>query len=156
MTAGSAKAGNYGSGNLGTALTKYGQEMGSNEYANAYARWMDLYNRLAGVSGTGQTTTQQVATMGANTATNMGNLIMAGGQAQASGLQGWQNTFGGMQNQAMSGLGTYLKAQQQQNMMNQLQGTGQQSPYVNYEGYGMGYGDTYSGYGGGGSYSTPT
>ncbi len=87
--AGSA-AGSLGSGNLGTALVNYGQDLSSQEYQNAYSRWMDerntLYNRLAGISGTGQQQSTNIATLGQNTANNVAQNTIGAGDAQASAL----------------------------------------------------------------------
>lgn len=146
LLAAGAAAGNYGSGNMGVALEKFGQDYASNEYANAYNRYMGLqdtlYNRLAGIAGTGQATTQQVGALGANMASNVGNTLMQGANASAQGIYGnaqnMMNMTTNMSNQAMSGLGTYLKYQQQQNLYNQMQGYGQ--PYNYYSDYGAGGG----------------
>lgn len=92
---GSAAAqGGLFSGRTGKALTDYGQNQGLSEYQN-------IINRLAGVSGTGQSTAQTVGgwgnQMGANIAQgyqNMGNAsanaILTGGQATA----GFYNQLG--------------------------------------------------------------
>ena len=68
-------------------VTRYGQDMGSQEYQNAFNRYTtgfnartgernQLYNRLAGVAGTGQTATNQIGAQGANMASNIGNAYM--------------------------------------------------------------------------------
>ena len=75
----------------------YGQGMGSQEYNNAFNRYVtgfnantasqnNLYNRLAGVAGTGQTAGNSVATLGANMAGNVGSSLMsnAGNQGNAA------------------------------------------------------------------------
>ena len=62
----------------------------------------NLYNRLAGVAGTGQTSANQVGTAGANMASNVGNTLMSnagnvGNAAMASaGLQ--SSAYGGAAN----------------------------------------------------------
>jgi len=51
----------------------------------------DLQNqlaRLSGIAGQGQVATQNVAQLGAQQASNIGNLLSAGGQAQAGGILG--------------------------------------------------------------------
>ena len=66
---------------------RYGQDLASQEYNNAFNRYVtgfnantgernQLYNRLAGVAGTGQTTAGQLASQGANMASNVGNAYM--------------------------------------------------------------------------------
>ena len=67
--------------------TEFGQGMGSQEYNNAFNRYVtgfnantgernQLYNRYAGVAGTGQTAVNQIGTQGANMASNIGNAYM--------------------------------------------------------------------------------
>jgi hypothetical protein len=81
-------------GGTGRALTRYGQEMASQEYGNAFnralteynalrAREAEEYNRLAGIAGTGGTTAQQINAAGQTMATNVGNIGM--NQAQIAG-----------------------------------------------------------------------
>jgi len=66
-------------------VERYGQDVASQEYNNAFNRYVtgfnaqtgernQLYNRLAGVAGTGQTTAGQIASQGMNTASNLGTL----------------------------------------------------------------------------------
>ena len=85
------------SGAGGRALTEYGQNFASNEYQNAYNRFKsdqnDIFNRLSGVSGTGQTATQQVGQFGANYAGAAGNAAMQGANAAAAGQMAGANAF---------------------------------------------------------------
>lgn len=92
------------SGSALKAAQRYGQDMGSQEYGNAYnraltgyntnvARSDTGYNRLASMAGLGQTATNQAATAGQNYATNAGNLMGQAGQATAAGQLGTGNTF---------------------------------------------------------------
>jgi hypothetical protein len=98
LTAGSAAAGNYGSGNLGVALQNYGQELGSQEYGAAYNRQYTsaldqynaamnsqntLFNRLSGIAGTGQTAANQLSSAGQSSAANAANIIQGGAAKQA-------------------------------------------------------------------------
>lgn len=104
------------SGNAMRAAVSYGQEMGSQEYQNAFSRAVTGYNanrssedagynRLAGLAGVGQTSTQQIGAAGQNFANaagnnmmtsgaNAGNAVMAAGNARASSYQGWGNALG--------------------------------------------------------------
>ena len=77
------------SGNTLKALSDYGQNSASNEYMNAF-------NRLAGISGTGQAQANTLGTLGANTATNVGNNMLNAGQARASGYAGQANAVNGL------------------------------------------------------------
>lgn len=76
------------------ALLEYNQNFGSNEYNNAYNRFNinqdNLFNRLATLSGFGQTASGQIANAGSNYAnagselyTGMGNAITASNIARA-------------------------------------------------------------------------
>jgi hypothetical protein len=119
------------SGGALKAAQRYGQEMGSQEFQNAYNRALTgynanqsantlAYNQLAGISGTGQTSAQQIANQAGQYGANVGNLASAtgassanallaqgnarasayGGYGQAAGqaLQGLYNNWGGISN----------------------------------------------------------
>ena len=94
-----AKRGNLLSGGALKGITRYGQDMASNEYANAYNRFnqdqANQFNRLASVSGLGQTTAQQIGAQGANVAQSIGNTQQGMGNARASGYVGSANALGG-------------------------------------------------------------
>ncbi len=168
LSASGAASGMYGSGNMGTALVDYGQNLASTEYQNAYNRWQNeqtnLYNRLAGISGTGQTTAQQLGQLGANAATSMGNYGITGANYLGAGNVGAANAFAGgitgAENQLMSGLGAYQNYVQNQNWINAYnQRTNAQGGFnaMNYYGVGGGGGYDYGSadyyspfYGGGG------
>ena len=127
---GAAARGGLLSGATLRGITRYGQDMGSQEYQNAFNRYVtgfnantgernQLYNRLAGVAGTGQTATNQIGAQGTNMASNIGNAYMtsaantgnaamaAAGQRQSAfsgganmlgrmyGNKGFSNPFGG-------------------------------------------------------------
>lgn len=112
------------SGGALKAAQRYGQEMGSQEFQNAYnraftgygtevARENQLYNRQAALAGIGQTATGQVAQAGQNYANTAGNLITGGAAAQAAGQVGQANAITG-------GLGTYLNYSQGNALLNAL------------------------------------
>lgn len=70
----------------------------------------DLQNqlaRLAGMSGQGQVATSNIGQLGANTSANIGNLMMQGGQAQASGILGSSAIQSQFANQIGGGLMSY-------------------------------------------------
>lgn len=113
------------SGGALKAAQRYGQDMGSQEYANAYnraltgyntdvARENQLYNRQAALAGIGQTSTNLVGQAGQNYATNAGNLMTGGAAANAAGQVGMVNALTG-------GLGTYLNYNQNQAQNSLLQ-----------------------------------
>ena len=101
------------SGNALRAAQGYGQQMGSQEYQNAYNRALtgyntgvasenQLYNRQAGLAGIGQTSANFVGQAGANNAANVGNLMTSGAAAQAAGGVGAANAVTGGVNQYLN------------------------------------------------------
>ncbi len=81
-----AAKGNLMSGGQQRELTRYGQGFASGEFNN-YA------NRLSSLAGIGQTATQDVNELGSTTSGQVGQSIMAGGTAQASGIIGSNNAM---------------------------------------------------------------
>lgn len=92
------------------ALTEYNSGQASQEYGNAYNRFTNdqgnIYNRLAGIAGIGQTATQSLAQQGQNYGnaagelyTGMGNSIVAANQAKQANRGSMFNTLigGGLQ-----------------------------------------------------------
>jgi hypothetical protein len=106
------------SGGALKAAQRYGQEMGSQEYNNAFNRYQTernaQLNPLQSLAGVGQTATNQLGQAGQNYATNAGQALGAAGQAQASG-------YIGMANAAAGGLGQYMNYGQQQQQNSLLQ-----------------------------------
>jgi hypothetical protein len=106
------------SGGALKAAQRYGQEMGSQEYTNAFNRYQTernaRLNPLQSLAGVGQTATNQLGQAGQNYATNAGQALGAAGQAQASG-------YIGMANAAAGGLGQYMNYGQQQQQNSLLQ-----------------------------------
>jgi hypothetical protein len=113
------------SGGALKAATRFGQDMGSQEYQSAYnraltgyntdvARENQLYNRQAALSGIGQTATNLVGQAGQNYATSAGNMITGGAAAQAAGQVGAANAF-------TSGVGQYMNYSQNQAQNSLLQ-----------------------------------
>jgi len=99
-----AASGKYLTPAASLALQEYGQNMGSQEYGNAYNRFNqdqgNLYNRLAGLAGMGQTQSGQVIGAGSNYAnagsdiyTGMGNAITSANQAKAANQGSMFNTL---------------------------------------------------------------
>jgi hypothetical protein len=87
--------------------TRYGQEMGSQEYTNAFNRYQtnraNQLNPLQSLMGSGQTAAGQVANAGQNYANQAGQNYMNAGNARASGYVGsanaWSNAIGNAYNQ---------------------------------------------------------
>ena len=127
------------SGGTGKALTRFGQEMGSQEYTNAFNRYQAerqaRLNPLQSLTGMGQTTAQQIGQAGMQAAQGIGQTQMAGAAARASGYVGGANALN-------QGLSTYLNYSQGQNMLNAIRGGGFNTP-----GYGGGvYGGGFQNY----------
>lgn len=119
-------------GLLGGATLKgaqrFGQDLASQEYQNAYNRALTQYNaavqregtgynRLAALAGVGQTATSALSSAAGQTGANLGNLYYNAGQSagasRASGYMGMANTLTG-------GIGTGLNYYQNQQLMNRL------------------------------------
>ena len=96
------------SGNTLKALANYNQQAASNEYMNSYNRFNNdnstLFNRLAALANTGQTTANSLGALGSNTAQSIGSNAMAAGNARASGYAGQANALNGLVN---NGIGLY-------------------------------------------------
>jgi hypothetical protein len=125
------------SGGALKAAQRYGQDMGSQEYSNAFNRYqieraakLGPYQSLAGV---GQTTANQLGQFGAANAANVGNLMTGGAAANAAGQVGMANAVTG-------GLGTYLNYSSNNNLLNALKNRGSTygGPSVNFGGSGSG------------------
>jgi hypothetical protein len=106
------------SGSSLKAAARFGQEMGSQEYTNAFNRYQTernaRLNPLQSLAGMSQTSTNQLGAAGQNYANAAGNALGAAGQATASGYMG-------MANAAAGGLGQYLNYGQQQQQNSLLQ-----------------------------------
>lgn len=106
------------SGNALKAAERYGQEMGSQEYQNAFNRYYRereaMLNPLQSLAGVGQTTAQSLGGAAQQLGTNVGNLasatgastansLLASGQARASAYQGYGSAAG----QGIAGLSNW-------------------------------------------------
>jgi len=109
------------SGSALKAATRYGQDMGSQEYTNAFNRYqteraaqLQPLQSLAGVGQTSANTLSNAAgNAGAAESAALGAGITNAANARASGYVGGANALS-------SGLSTYLNYNQNQNMMNML------------------------------------
>jgi hypothetical protein len=104
-----AARGNLLSGGALKGIQRYGQDMASNEYQNAYNRYNtnqgNQFNRLSSMAGLGQTANtvlgnagssyaNNVGQMGINTASAQANADLAGGASRMSGYLGAANAIG--------------------------------------------------------------
>ena len=93
--------------NVDLAKTMFAENYAKGGYQDALTNWRnqqtDIFNRLSGIAGIGQTAQGQAQTLGSSTGTNLANLAtgganaIAGGQigsanAQSAGLQGIGNS----------------------------------------------------------------
>jgi hypothetical protein len=116
------------------AAARYGQEMGSQEFQNAFNRFQAersaRLNPLQSLAGVGQTSTNALGAAGQAYASGAGEALGAGAQARASGYMGMANAIGGGLNQYMN----YSQNQAQNSLLQQALGRGY--------GYGGGMGYT--------------
>ena len=101
-------------------IQRYGQDLGSQEYTNAFNRYQTernaRLNPLQSLAGIGQTSTNQLVAGGQNYANAAGEAIGAAGQARASGYMGSANSLSGALGQYMN----YNQQQQQNQLLTQL------------------------------------
>jgi hypothetical protein len=99
------------SGGALKAAQRYGQEMGSQEYTNAFNRYQTerqaRLNPLQSLAGMAQTSTGQLGQAGQAMATGVGEAGAAAAQARASGYMGGANALS-------QGLGQYINYSQGQ------------------------------------------
>lgn len=113
------------SGGALRAAQRYGQEMGSQEYTNAFNRYQTerqaRLGPLQSLAGVGQTAVNQLGQAGQQYATGAGEALTSGAAARASGYVGGANAL-------TQGLGSYLNYSQNQQLLNSLAPTGQAYP----------------------------
>jgi hypothetical protein len=133
LNASAAARGGLISGNALQAATNYGQQAGSQEYSNAYNRYLQNNAQNLQAYNTNTANTQYLANMGQSSANNQANAIGQFGNNAASNVIGAGNaTAAGMvggANAISSGVGTGLNYYQNQNMLNALKGSAYNNPY---------------------------
>lgn len=126
-----AQGGLQSTGTL-TALNNYAQGQASNEYQNAYNRFMNTqntqFNRLSSLAGLGQTATAGTNAAGANMANQVGNTTTSLGSAMGASqiAQGniWGNTLGSVGSTVGSNLMQAGMLNSLYNPMNGIPGVG--------------------------------
>ena len=93
---GAAARGGLQSGAEQKALTEYGQGLASQDYDKWLARWYQSLTPYQSMANVGQTTGNQLGTLGAYGAAQQGNFINQAGQYQAAGMMGVGNTIANM------------------------------------------------------------
>ena len=110
------------SGSMLKGIQRFGQDLGSQEYMNAFNRYQTernaQLNPLQSLAGVGQTTSSQLGAAGQTMAGNVGQAMGAAGQARASGYMGQANALSGALGQYMN----YGQQQQQNALLGQLIG----------------------------------
>lgn len=117
------------SGGAMKAATRFGQDMGSQEYTNAFNRYQTEREARLGplrtLTGMGGTTASNLGAAGQTNAANIGNLGVAGAGATAEGYMGAANArasgYMGGYNAINSGLTNYLNYNSPINRMLQNQ-----------------------------------
>jgi hypothetical protein len=114
------------SGGALKAATRYGQDMASQEYQNAFNRYQtnrsNQLQPLGNLMASGQSAASNQGSAAGQYGTNAGNLMMQGGQAMAAGQLGVGNTL----NNALGSMASSY--QNQQNFTDYLNRFGNQSP----------------------------
>lgn len=141
------QSGSYDSGATLKALSNYANDYGSTKANDAYNRFntdqSNVYNRLAGISGAGQTATNQVQAAGTNMANQVSNSLTDQGNARSAGIIGGANAWGN----TASGLnGIYQNYNSNQMLQQLLNGSGGNTTGSGGQGtYGNGSGFTQTG-----------
>jgi len=123
-----AARGGLQSGSALKAAARFGQDMGSQEYANAFNRYQinrsNQLNPLQSLMGAGQSAANTLTSAAGQQGQNQASNIYNAGQARASGYVGSANALSG----ALQGIGQmatqYPLYQAQTNYMNSLAGAG--------------------------------
>jgi hypothetical protein len=126
------------SGGTLRGVQRFGQDLASQEYQNAFNRYQAertaRLGPLQSLAGVGQTTAQQLGSAGQQMASNVGEAMTSGAAARASGYVGGANALTGA-------LGSYLNYSQGQNLLNRLQPQIAGAPGYSYQPTQMGPGD---------------
>lgn len=119
-------SGMYDSGATLKALTRFASDYGSTKAGESAARFSadqgNVYNRLAGLAGTGQTATGtsvnagnstagMLASAGSNAAGNIANMAGEAANARAASIVGGANAWSGAADRAMGGYNNYQSRQ---------------------------------------------
>ena len=135
LNATAAARGGLISGNALKGATDYGQAAGSQEYQNAYSRYLTNNAQNLQAYNTNTANQQYLANLGQSSANNQANQIGQFGNAAAGNIIGAGNAQAagavGGANAISSGVSTGLNYMQNQNMLNALTGRSQYNNAVN-------------------------
>lgn len=123
-----AAVGNRFGGQALKDIVNYNQDAASQEYANAYQRYMGnkalIYDRLSGLAGVGQATGNAAAAAGATAGSNIGANTMAGARGASDYLTSGAAARGagivGSTNAIVGGINQGLQNWYTQNIMNRF------------------------------------
>jgi hypothetical protein len=95
--------------NVDLAKTIFAEKFAQGGYQDALTNFRnqqtDIFNRLSGIAGIGQTAQGQAQNLGSSTSTNLANLATGGANALAGGQVGAANAYaGGLQNIGNAGM----------------------------------------------------
>jgi hypothetical protein len=118
------------SGNQMRGVTRFGQELGSQEFTNAFNRYQAeraaRLNPLQSLAGMGQTTAANVAGQAGQFGQNIGANIIGAANARASGYMGTANALSNALGQGLN----YYQNQQLMARMFPQQGGGMMNPAI--------------------------
>ena len=122
-----AKRGNYYAPATLQDISKFSQGMASNEFNNAYTQYnqnmKNIWDRLYGLSGTGQNAAAQTGAFGTQVGGQIGENMIGAGNAAAAGQIGMSNAItGGVNNYLNYSLMDQLLKGQQQSSVGTLRG----------------------------------
>jgi hypothetical protein len=110
------------SGSTLKGIQRFGQDLASQEYQNAFNRYgverERRLNPLQSLAGVGQTTSRELGAAGQTMAGNVGQAMGAAAQARASGYMGGANALTG----ALGSYMNYNQQQQQNALLNRMIG----------------------------------
>lgn len=125
--------GMYDSGATLKALTRFGTDYGStkaNESRNRFVSDQDTtYNRLAGVSGSGQTATAQTVAANTSGSNNISELLTGAGNARAAGIVGGANAWAGAAGGINNSVNNWQNNQTLQKLIAGKTGQNSQQPF---------------------------
>lgn len=123
------------SGNALRAAQRYGQDMGSQEYQNAFNRYQTereaRLGPLQSLAGVGQTSVNQLGSAGQQYGANIGNIGMGAGEAQGNALLAGAQARGSAYQGVGQQIGNFMG---QPGMQNYLGGLNQYAPTFGYSG----------------------
>ena len=128
-----AARGSLNSGATLKELTRYGTDYAGQRAGESYNRFVNdqtnLYNRYAGIAGTGQNAANTTAAMGTQNANTIGNYLTGAGNARGAAAIAGANAWGG----AAGNIGNYFgQSSMLDKILNRGGAAGGGMPYTGY------------------------